>query len=111
MYSAVVFAVAHAAGWLIRRADAKGHAQAAVGVRRRSERKGGRHRLQASPMGLSGWQLRLVNKDLPGGLKMTTILFVIGVIIGALALVVLAALLQAVAAYLSARWRRLRLQL
>lgn len=41
---------------------------------------------------------------------MTTILFVIGVIIGALALVVLAALLQAVAAYLSARWRRLRLQ-
>ena len=41
---------------------------------------------------------------------MHTILFVIGVIIGALALVVLAALLHGAGAYLSERWRDLRLQ-
>lgn len=41
---------------------------------------------------------------------MNTVLFVIGVIIGALALVVLVALLRAAATYLSSRWRDLKLQ-
>jgi ABC-type lipoprotein release transport system permease subunit len=40
---------------------------------------------------------------------MTTMLFVIGVVIGTLALVVLAALLHGAGAYLNSRWRHLKL--
>jgi hypothetical protein len=40
---------------------------------------------------------------------MTTILFVIGIVIGTLALVVLAALLRGAGAYLNSRWRHPKL--
>ena len=40
---------------------------------------------------------------------MTAILFLIGVVIGTLALVVLAALLRGAGAYLNSRWRHLKL--
>ena len=41
------------------------------------------------------------------GLGMSTVLFVIGVLIGTVALVVLAALLHGAASYLNSRWRSL----
>ena len=61
------------------------------------------------PLVLSGLCLLLVVKDLPKGLNMTTILLVIGVVVGTLAVVVLAALLHGAGAYLNSRWRDLKL--